>query len=59
MEAETAGKTLSDVEAQAPVDTPCSTLLEVVAKTIGDTLTYVETVEPVKTLADTLANVKA
>ena len=41
------------------VDTPCSTLSEVVAKRIGDTLTYVEPVEPVKTLADTLADVEA
>ena len=59
MEAETAGITLSDVKAQAPVDTLFATLLEIVAKTIGDTLTYEDREAHVETLADTLADVEA
>ena len=55
IEAETAGKVVRVVKAQALVDTLCATLLEVVARTILDTLTYVEPNAPVETQADTLA----
>ena len=42
VETKTVGKTLSNVEVKALVDTPSDTLSQVVAKTIGDTQTCVE-----------------
>ena len=59
MKDETAGKSLSNVKAQAPIDTVSATLSEIVPKAIGDTLSYVPRGAPVKTLAETLADVEA
>ena len=56
MQANTVGKLLSHMEAEALVDTFPDTLSEMVAKTIADTLTCVEAEAPVKT-GDTIAGV--
>ena len=50
---------MSDVEAQALVDTLSATLSEVVCKTIRDKLTHVQPEAPIEKLTDTLADVEA
>ena len=59
MEDKTVGKTLVDLQAEAPVNTLLDTLWKVVAKAKADTLTCVEAKAPVKTEGGTVAQVEA
>ena len=59
MEAETLGDTLSDVDAEALVDTLADSLIEVEVERLGDTLGDMDAEALVDTLADWLVEVEA
>ena len=59
VEDKTVGKTLVDLQAEAPVNTLLDTLWKVVAKAKADILSCVEAKAPVKTEGGTVAQVEA